>query len=176
MRRNSLVLTKLFIGIIEIIYGQNHIPPLTNRLPVLAKLYTRFDEFEYRNLTLWQCIHTYKTCISLFGIFSNHIPVLRLTKLYTDIDKILYQYWGNFIPVLAKSYWWNHIPRKRVGLFPIPVNIGIQFGKYWRRYIFKDLGRFKVENKDYKTWGLRNLPRYGIKNKKKVDFATQVSL
>ena len=43
----------------------------------------------------------------IFLYWRNHIPVLA--KSYTGIDKIIYR------------YWWNCIPRKLVGPFPVPV-------------------------------------------------------
>ena len=48
------------------------------------------------------------------------------------------------------------------------VNTGWRLGQYRRRYIFQDFGRFEVENGDSKNMGgLRIMPKYGIKNKKK---------
>ena len=56
---------------------------------------------------------------------------------------------------------------------PIPVDdftdTGKQSGQYRRRYIYQDLGMFEVEIRDskYMGGGLRIMPRFGIKNKKK---------
>ena len=64
------------------------------------------------------------------------------------------------------------IRQYRLAIWPIPVgnlvNTGWRFGQYQWRYIFQDLGRFEVESGDSKNiGGLRIMPRYGIKNKRK---------
>ena len=57
------------------------------------------------------------------------------------------------------------------------ANTGRRFRKYWRRYISRDLVRIEVEIKDSKIMGvLRIMSRYGIKNLKKIELATEVSL
>ena len=55
---------------------------------------------------------------------------------------------------------------------------GIRYCQYWRRYIFKDLGRFVVEIKDSKNMGelLGIYKDIRSRIKKKIDMATQVSL
>ena len=67
----------------------------------------------------------------------------------------------------------------RYSIWPIPVddlaNTGRGFREYWRRYIFQDLGRFEDEIKDSKNMG-GIMPRYGIRNFKKIDLTTEVSL
>ena len=63
-----------------------------------------------------------------------------------------------------------------IGPVCVLANTGWRIGKYRRRYIFQDFGRFEVENGDSKNMGgLRIMPRYGIKNKK-IDLATEVYL
>ena len=75
----------------------------TSNLPKSWKMYLRrywpHRQPVLANLT----IHTYKLCISILPTFWNRLPVL--TKSPTVIGQITI--W----------YWWNYIPRKRIGDF-----------------------------------------------------------
>ena len=62
----------------------------------------------------------------------------------------------------------------QLAIWPIPVG---DFANNGEGTFLEDLGRFEVEIKDSKNMeGLRIIPRYGIKNKKKIDLATEESL
>ena len=65
-------------------------------------------------------MHTFKLCISLLRTLWNCILVLTIS--YTGIDKIVHR------------YWWNHIPRQQVGLFPILVYDFVNTGKWFCQY------------------------------------------
>ena len=64
-------------------------------------------------------------------------------------------------------------------IWPIQVddfaNTGIKFANTGEGAFLKNLGRFEVEIEDSKNMGdLRIMPRYGIKNKKKIEFSIAV--
>ena len=99
--------------------------------------------------------------------------------MYYQIRQYQLAIWPIPVGDLVNTSW--QFGQYRLAFRPILVgdltNTGWRYGQYRRRYIFQDLGRFEVEIEDSKNMGgLRIMPRYGIKNKKKSILATEVSL
>ena len=113
------------------------------------------------------------------GSSSNFVNLWEFSKKFPGKKNILTsirfrQYglviWSIPVGDLAHTGWW--FGQYRLAIWPIPVgvlaNTSWQFGQYRRRYIFQDLGRFVIEIRDSKNMGgLRIIPRYGIKSKKR---------
>ena len=115
------------------------------------------------------------------GSSSNFVNLWEFSKKFPGKKKYSDQYTISPIRVgdLVNTGW--RFGPYRLVIWSIPVgdmaNTGWRFGQYRRRYIFQDLGRFEVEIGDSKNMGgLRIMPRYGIKNKKKSILPTEVSL
>ena len=98
-----------------------------------------------------------RICIIYMYVLSNSsIPVLVI--------------WPIQVGDLANTGW--RFGQYWLAIWPIPAgdlaNTGWRFRQYRRRYIFQDLGRFVIEIGDSKNMGgLRIIPRYGIKSKKR---------